>query len=91
MRGYFGIAIVNSKFESNLGSLIRTADVAGAKFVAVIGRRYKHQCTDTLKSVRRLPLFEYDTFEQFVANLPKGCKMIGIEMTDKAVDLANWR
>ena len=89
-RGYFGIAILNSKFKSNLGTLIRTAHVSGADFIATIGPRYKHEFTDTSKATRHIPLFQYDTFEEFYKSLPRGCKLVGIELEDRAQDLCDF-
>jgi tRNA G18 (ribose-2'-O)-methylase SpoU len=80
MRGYFGIGIFQGKTVENLGTLWRTADLFGASFIFTIGRRYKHQPTDTFKTTKHIPLYHYETFEQFKLNRPIDCLLIGVEL-----------
>ncbi|MDX1471518.1 MAG: RNA methyltransferase [Flavobacteriaceae bacterium] len=91
MRGFFGIAMYYPKYEDNWGSLIRTANILGANFVACIGPRFQPQCSDTMKSHRHLPVFEYSTFEEFYEHLPYDCKLIGIELAENAVELGKFK
>ena len=37
-----------------------------------------------------MPYFHYDTFDEFYKNLPKGAMLVGVELTDKAVDLETF-
>ncbi len=83
-RGYFGIAVYQPKTQANIGTLWRSAQLMDAAFLAVIGKRYKKQSSDTLKTPRHLPLFEYLTFEEFYNNLPKACQLWGVEIHKKA-------
>jgi len=76
---YFGIGIVHGKTKTNVGTLWRTAYQLGAGFIFTIGRRYRRQCSDTLKAWRHVPLFEYDDFEAFECGAPVGAEWIGIE------------
>ena len=62
-RGFFGIGIYDLKTVSNLGTLWRSAHIFNADFIFLIGKRYETMRTDTLKSWKHLPLFEYQTFE----------------------------
>ncbi|HEC36625.1 hypothetical protein LCGC14_1312390 [marine sediment metagenome] len=80
MRGYFGIGIENTKTKANIGTLWRSAYGLGAAFIFVIGNRYKKQASDTVKAMRHIPMYHYDTFEQFYENMPKDCQLIGIEL-----------
>ena len=41
--GYFGIGVMGLKYDDNYGTLLRTAQVFGADFIFIIGRRYKKQ------------------------------------------------
>lgn len=84
MRGYFGVAIYQPKNSINIGTLWRSANIFGANFIATIGPRYKHQASDTLKTTRHIPLFEYVSFGDFKSKLPVGCQLIGIELTESA-------
>ena len=68
-RGYFGIGIYGAKYGSNVGTLWRSAHLMQAGFIFTIGRRYTPVPSDTHKSWRQVPLFEYDTFDQFRAAL----------------------
>lgn len=91
MRGYFGIGIENCKSEVNIGTLFRSALAFGAAFTFVIGNRYKTQKSDTAKTYRSIPLYEYPTFNQFWNNRPKDCQLIGVEYPhEKAKPLFNF-
>jgi len=78
-RGYFGIGVHCPKTESNVGTLWRSAYQLGASFVFTIEKRYKQQASDTLKTWKHIPLFHYDTFEDFYTHMPHDCQLIGIE------------
>lgn len=89
--GYFGIGILHAKTETNVGTLWRSAAILGASFIFTIGRRYKHQSSDTLQTPRHIPLFHYDTFGQFYQNLPHDCQLIGVELDETAVPIAEFQ
>lgn len=89
-RGYFGIAVYNPKTETNIGTLWRTANIFGAAFIATIGRRYRKQSSDTMKTPRTIPLFEYATFEDFQKNIPFDCELVGVELTPKSKELKDF-
>lgn len=78
-RGYFGIGIENCKSGANVGTLWRSAHNLGASFIFTIGNRYRYQASDTTKAWRSIPLFQYPTFDDFYANLPHDCQLIGVE------------
>ncbi len=78
-RGYYGIGIYQPKTTKNIGTLWRSAHNFGADFIFTIGQRYKKQASDTTKSERHIPLYEYETFNDFKNNLPKGCQMVFVE------------
>lgn len=58
-RGYFGIGIEHPRTTKNIGTLWRSADIMQADFIFVIGRHYQPVPTDTLKSWKHIPLFEF--------------------------------
>lgn len=66
--GYFGIGCIVMKTADNYGTLFRTAQIMGADFIFLIGCRFKKQASDTMKSWKHLPLFEYDTCTHFQIN-----------------------
>lgn len=90
MRGYFGIGIQNAKTKENIGTLWRSADILGAAFIFTIGKRYKKQATDTMKSFRNIPLYNYETFEDFYKSMPYDCQLIGVELDEKSVPVINF-
>ena len=91
MRGYFGIGIINGKFEQNIGTLWRSAFINKANFIFTIGNRYKKQASDTVCTSRHIPLYSYIDFEDFKKHLPENCPIVAVEIDDKAVDLAEYK
>ncbi len=86
-RGYFGIGVQCMKSEVNYGTLFRTANLFGAKYIYLIGKRFTRQSSDTMRTERHLPLFEYSSFSDFNDHRPFDCQLIGIEMTKDAIPL----
>ena len=87
-RGFFGIGIYGLKTTKNIGTLWRSAQVLKADFIFLIGKRYETMKTDTMKSWKHIPLFEYENFEQFYASRPKGSKLIGIELDERSTHVS---
>lgn len=83
-RGFFAIGIVNNKTEANLGTLWRSADLFDAAFIFTVGRRYKRQSSDTLKTPRHTPLFNFEDVADLRAHLPMGCRLVGVELDERA-------
>lgn len=89
-RGYFGIGIQNTKSEINIGTLWRSAAIMGASFIFTIGRRYKQQAADTMKTWRHIPLLHYATFEEFYRMMPYDCRLVGVELDNRSVPLQGF-
>jgi tRNA G18 (ribose-2'-O)-methylase SpoU len=87
---FFGIGIQNGKTPENLGVLWRTAQNLGASFIFTIGNRYAKQACDTQNAIKSLPYFHYETFEDFYKHLPKGARIVGVEITDKSEPLEDF-
>ena len=90
-QGFFGIGIQNGKTPENLGVLWRSAQNLGASFIFTIGNRYAKQACDTHKAIGAMPYFHYKTFQDFQTHLPKGAMLIGIELTDDAIALEEFK
>ena len=90
-RGYFGIGILNGKEASNIGTLWRSAGILGAAFLFTVGNRYRHQCTDTAKTERHIPLYHYEDAADFFRHVPKDCPVVAVELSDSAVPLREYR
>ena len=89
--GYYGIGILNPKTSENFGTLYRTAQILNADFIFIIGTRFKVQTSDTMNSSKHIPLFEYKDFKDFNNHRPYSCKLIGIEITDTATKLHEFK
>lgn len=92
MRGYFGVGVEGISKPMNLGSILRTAHAFGASFAFTIAADHKVRDvmrSDTSKSFEHVPYYGWDTFEDLV--LPKGCALVGVELTDDAVELPSFR
>lgn len=89
MRGYFGIGVYHPKTEENIGTLWRSAYAFGASCIFVIGRRYRHQASDTVKAPLSIPMYEFQTLEEFEARKPWNCQTVCIEITKEAKSLVN--
>ncbi|MBB3696721.1 RNA methyltransferase [Flammeovirga yaeyamensis] len=88
---YFGIGIQNGKTPENLGVLWRSAQNFGASFIFTIGNRYAKQASDTHNAVKSIPYYHYDTFDDFVNNIPVGTRIVGVELSDKSEDLETFK
>lgn len=49
-----------------------------------VGRRYRRQATDTACSFRHVPLFNFGDLADLKAHLPFGCRLIGVELDERA-------
>lgn len=88
---YFSIGIYNPKRTDNVGSLYRSANIFGASYIYTIGTRISRQYSDTLKTSDSKPYFCYDSFEKFFENIPYGCKIVAVEISENAVPLETYK
>lgn len=90
-RGYFAIGAERSSKALNLGNLLRSAHAFGASFTFTIGAQYQalEARADTSKGHWHLPHYNWGTPDEMI--LPKGCKLVGIELLDEAVALPSFR
>ncbi len=91
MRGYFGIGVERVSKSMNVGNLFRTANGFGASFLFTIDAAYSftESKSDTSRAADQVPLYRYRAPEELA--LPKGCALVGVEITDDAVDLPSFR
>ncbi len=97
MRGYFSIGIEGVSKAGNMGNLIRTAHGFGAAFVFTIAPKMKQkdamalaqEISDTSKTPDHIPYYEFDRVEDLL--LPKGCQLVGVEITDDALEMPSFR
>lgn len=90
MRGYFAIGVSHAKTATNVGTLWRSAHLFGAAYVFTIGHRYKRQASDTMKTWRSIPLFQYHDLATAKAAIPYDCPLVGVELDERAEPLARF-
>ncbi len=90
-RGYFAIGAERSSKALNLGNLMRSAHAFGASFTFTIGATYQalEARTDTSKGRDHLP--HYNWVDAAAMKLPHRCRLVGVELTDAAIDLPSFR
>lgn len=91
MRGYFGVGVDGISKPMNLGNLMRIAHAFDASFFFSINAQVKLSDvqSDTSSSQGVIPVYAFKSEEEF--RLPVGCRLVGVEITDDAVDLPRFR
>jgi tRNA G18 (ribose-2'-O)-methylase SpoU len=89
-RGYYAIGIEHSKNVFNIGTLWRSANLFGAAFIFTVGRRYTRQASDTMKTWRHIPLFNFDTVDDLIKHVPYDCRLVGVELDSLARPIGNY-
>jgi tRNA G18 (ribose-2'-O)-methylase SpoU len=89
-RGYFAIGAERISKALNLGNLMRSAHGFGASFTFTVGATYKavEAHADTSKGQLHLPHYNWDQLSDMA--LPNGCKLVGVELIDGAIDLPSF-
>ncbi len=90
-RGYFGIGAERTSKALNLGNLMRSAHGFGARFTFTIGATYAalEARADTSKGSQHLPHYNWASPAELV--LPAGCRLVGVELLDEAIDLPSFQ
>lgn len=92
MRGYFGVGVQAISKPGNVGNLIRSAHAFGASFVFFIDPQVNVReigMSDTSNAGGHIPLYVYPSVEDM--QLPKDCTLVGVELTEDAVELPSFR
>lgn len=87
---YFGIGVLQHKRGHNIGTLWRSAYILGASYIFTIGKSYKKQTSDVLKSWREIPLFHYEDFDDFYKHIPYNSQLVGVELDERAQMLTEY-
>jgi len=90
-RGYFAIGAERISKALNLGNLMRSAHGFGASFTFTIGASYQalEARADTSKGRQHLPHYNWATPDDLA--LPEGCRLVGVELLEEAIDLPSFR
>jgi tRNA G18 (ribose-2'-O)-methylase SpoU len=92
VRGYFGVGVERISKPMNMGSIFRTAHAFGASFVFTVAAQYpqdRGRLADTSDAPGSLPFYGFPDLGSLL--LPKGCSLVGIELTEDAVELPSFR
>ena len=92
MRGYFAIGVEGISKAMNVGSLLRTAHAFGASFVFTIAANYERGeggRSDTSNAPGHMPFYSFPDIPSMV--LPDDCTLVGVELTDDAIELPSFR
>lgn len=91
MRGYFAVGTDGISKPMNLGNLMRIAHAFGASFFFTAGGRVKlaDAMSDTSEAAAHMPLYQFGTADEL--QLPQGCDLVGVEITDDATVLPSFR
>ncbi len=91
LRGYFGVGIEGVSKPMNLGNLVRIAHAFDASFFFSVAPRLKlsDAASDTSRAQGALPFYAFDKPQDF--RLPLDCRLVGVEITDDAVELPRFR
>ena len=91
MRGYFGVGIERISKPMNAGAIFRTAHAFGASFVFTVDAQYPKRVgarADTSKTHGQVPYYCFPDIASMM--LPDDCKIVGVELTDDAVELPSF-
>ncbi|WP_211212265.1 RNA methyltransferase [Kiloniella laminariae] len=91
MKGFFGMGVEGGSKPMNLGNLLRSAHSFGASFFFTVAPNYdsrKVKQSDTSDAPKTLPLYNYATVDEMV--LPKGVKLVGVELTEESIELPSF-
>lgn len=90
-RGYFAIGAERMSKTLNLGNLMRSAHGFGASFTFTIGATYQalEARADTSKGAYHIPHYNWSDLSELV--LPHGCRLVGVELVEDAIDLPSFR
>lgn len=91
MRGFFAIGVERISKPMNVGNLMRSAHGFGASFFFTVDA---HSAlgkigSDTSKAPLHLPYYQWPAIGDM--DLPKDCRLVGVELLEEAIDLPSFR
>lgn len=92
VRGYFGVGVERISKAMNMGSIFRSAHAFGASFVFTVAAIYvqeRGRLADTSNAPGSLPFYSFPDIASMM--LPKACSLVGVELTEDAVELPCFR
>jgi tRNA G18 (ribose-2'-O)-methylase SpoU len=92
MRGFFGVGVEDISKPGNVGNLVRTTHAFGGSFFFFIKPNVdlsEVRVSDTAESSRHMPFYVHQSIAEL--KLPRHCRLVGVELTEDAVDLPSFR
>ena len=92
MRGYFAVGVDGVSKAMNLGNLQRIAHAFGASFFFAINAQVRTkdvENADTSHADGQMPVYRFAGAGDL--RLPQGCRLVGVEITDDAIELPRFR
>jgi tRNA G18 (ribose-2'-O)-methylase SpoU len=92
MRGFFGVGVEGSHKIMNAGNLLRTTHAFGGSFFFFVRPAFDRkelENSDTSRSITGMPVYQFNNATDMI--LPRGCKLVGVELTDDAIDLPMFK
>ncbi len=92
MRGYFAIGVEDISKPHNAGNLMRSAHAFGASFFFAIAPDIDFASlrqSDTSEAAFHMPFYQFAMPDAL--NLPKGCRLVGVEFLPEADELPSFR
>lgn len=86
-RGYAAIGLHMPKFAGNIGAVMRASHCYDAAMVAISGKRFKKESTDTMAAWRHVPVLEVENLFDVI---PYGCVPVAVELLDDAAPLTTF-
>jgi hypothetical protein len=79
-RGYVGIGVYDSKFKTNIGTLVRTAHAMGGTFVFTVGRRYEGD-PGAVGQDRHIPVLNFESIDALRDAIPVEAHLLAVELS----------
>ncbi|MBV9693231.1 MAG: RNA methyltransferase, partial [Alphaproteobacteria bacterium] len=91
MRGYFGVGVDGISKPMNLGNLLRIANAFGASFFFSVNGQIslKDAQSDTSRAQGTMPVYSFP--DMAALRLPLGCRLVGVEIAEDAIELPRFR
>lgn len=86
--GYAAIGLNMPKCDANVGGALRAAHCYAASLVAISGRRYRPQATDTTKAYRSIPVIRVDG--NILELCPYDCIPVAVEFLQQSIPLPSF-
>lgn len=91
-KGFFGVGVEGSSKAGNAGNLLRTTHAFGGSFfffIAPILSLRELRSVDTSGAANNMPVYHVTSAAEL--QLPRGCQLIGVELTEEAIPLPSFR